>query len=243
MSSGFYENLMTNKYVIQRLDIYAKLLLKSHVADKHGKIKVLDIGGYTGDFYEYLKNTYPDLYSKLEYTIFDFDEDALKIAKARGITTKKVNLHIEDISKYMEEPFDVIICTELLEHVLDPRKILNSIKENMTAKSICIISLPNENTFFHRIYSLIGLGVDACAFVPAGNHKHFHLPTIKQSREFVLDFLKIKKEIYYINMSGIGSHFGFFAKLLQLLPDSVWQKIADAFPGLFARGTVWLLTK
>jgi len=243
MTTGFYNNLMTDKYVLQRLDIYANLLNNHPILKTDKKVKVVDIGGYMGDFYEYLKSMYPDLYNKLDYTILDFDDDALKTAYSRGINVTKVNLHFDDISKVLPVSYDIVICTEVLEHVLDPRKILKAVKENMSSQSLCIISLPNENTIFHRIYSLIGLGPDACAFVPYGNHKHFHLPTITQSRNLLTDFLKIEKEDYYINMSGIGSHFGFVSNIFQLFPDSFWNKLAHIFPNFFARGSVWLLSK
>ena len=45
-----------------------------------------------------------------------------------------------------------------------------------------IVSLPNENTIYHRILSLIGVGADTYAFKL---FKHLHMPTSNKVKIFI----------------------------------------------------------
>ncbi len=78
------------------------------------------------------------------------------------------------------DKFDVVICTEVLEHLVDPVKMVANIKGLMNDNGVVLISLPNENSIYHRIMSLSGKGIDMCAFEL---YKHLHMPTISQSRD------------------------------------------------------------
>jgi len=100
--------------------------------------------------------------------------------------------------------------------------------------------LPNENTLFHRVVSLFGLGIDACAFE---DFKHLHLPTIKQSQRFVKKYFNITQKTYYINPGAKGSRAEPLGFIFTLVPDSFWMLLAALAPGLFARGTIFVCTK
>ena len=133
------------------------------------------------------------------------------------------------------------MCTEVLEHLLDPAYYLDCFAGLLKSGGLCIVSLPNENTVFHRLYSVLGYGIDSCAFADYGTHKHLHFPTLSQSRGFLSSRFIIDVEEYYIDPSGKGSRFSFIGKLFTALPDSFWYMLSSCLPSLFARGGVWRL--
>lgn len=223
-----------DKYVRRRFQQYLSLIRD----DIKSEVSILDVGGYMGDLYEFMKIRKIDV-SKVAYSIVDYDDSAMEVAKSRGVDTYKIDFNFQSIEEVIgDKKFDIIICTEVLEHLLDPAKHIGSFSKLLKEGGKCIISLPNENTIFHRLYALFGMGIDHCVFEL---YKHLHFPTIKQSRTFVSKFMKLEKERYYINFGGVGSKMNWAGKLLRLLPDSIWQKIANIFPGLFARGIIFEL--
>lgn len=236
-AENHYGNMFEqDRYVRRRFAQYFRLI-KPEL--KPG-VKILDVGGYMGDLLEYMKKSGIDT-STVEYHIVDYDDSALEVARKRGALTHKIDFNFQDIADVVAgKKFDIIVCTEVLEHLLDPAKHLGAFPGLLEEGGRCIISLPNENTIFHRLYALSGSGIDQCVFEL---YKHLHFPTIKQSRKFVSQKMKIKKEEYYINLGGVGSQASWAGKFLRLLPDKAWQKLADVFPGLFARGVIFKLEK
>ena len=210
-------------------------LLEPKFAEKK-KVAILDIGGNTGDYFAYLINN-GFTKSSLNYNLIDFDPVALKIAHKRGITTYQHDIAVGSINSIVKGKFDIIICTEVLEHLLDPKKLVTQFSGLLRPGGLVLISLPNENGLFHRIYVLIGLGIDQLAFEP---HKHHHFPTISQSRIFLRTYFKILSERYFLMMSGENTRFGFLAGFLHLFPDRGWSFLMEKLPNLFARGTIFL---
>ncbi|HSX10022.1 MAG TPA: class I SAM-dependent methyltransferase [Candidatus Saccharimonadales bacterium] len=74
----------------------------------------------------------------------DFLEKAIKIGKKLH---PKLKLRQGDIYKlpYRDNQFDLVICTEVLEHLEDPEKALKELKR--ITKKYCVISVPNEPLF------------------------------------------------------------------------------------------------
>ena len=137
-------------------------------------------------------------------------------------------------------PCQHALCLETLEHLLDPQDTLESIHNSLSDVGYLVVSLPNENTLFHRIRALSGIS-DAECFSSTG--KHLHLPSLKQSRFFLAEKFEIQKEVYYIAPTACGSRNEWVGKILSLIPDKIHQLLADTFPGLFARGFIFLLKK
>lgn len=132
--------------------------------------------------------------------------------------------------------FNRILCLEVLEHLKYPQSTLASIVHLLRDDGICVISLPNETSLFHRVRSLFGT-VDAECF--SENGKHLHLPSLKQSYSFVSKYLKIQKVEYYAS-SGLGTRTPFLNNILSLLPKRILQGLARMCPSLFSRGFIFV---
>lgn len=216
-----YGDVLRDKYARTRFEIHESLLspfLKDGV-------KILDIGGYTADLLKLLPPS-------VDYYDIDNDEKALQIAKKRGAKAIKLDLENEQIP-FRDQKFDIVIATELLEHLKDPEKLIQQIKCLLKENAVALISLPNECTLYHRLKVLFGRGINGTGFAP---HYHLHFPTIKQNDEFIEEHFKIIKKRYWFHL-GVG---GVTEKFLSKIPDKIWMRLANLYPSLFARGVVYL---
>lgn len=85
-----------------------------------------------------------------------------------------------------DRQFDVVIFADILEHLINPEKVLTFFAQNyMHEKSIAIISLPNVANWLIRIQLILGNfdGVDAGIL----DRTHLHLYTYKTARKLVFD--------------------------------------------------------
>jgi len=91
--------------------------------------KILDIGSGISPVSPDMKNT----------KFADISVDAVKFLKERGF-----NSEMEDITKLKEknESYDVVLCSEVLEHVPDWEKGLKEIKRVLKKDGIAIITIP-----------------------------------------------------------------------------------------------------
>jgi 2-polyprenyl-3-methyl-5-hydroxy-6-metoxy-1,4-benzoquinol methylase len=54
------------------------------------------------------------------------------------------------------EPFDVVLCGDVLEHLKDPPAVLTSLNQNLKPDGIVIVSLPNVANLYVRLHLLMG---------------------------------------------------------------------------------------
>lgn len=141
---------------------------------------ILDVGAGEGFMLEMLRQNH--VAKKLEG--IEYMDEALKLAK-------KLHPHIRlkkgTIYKlpYKANTFDLIICTEVLEHLEDPQKALAELKR--VAKKYILLSVPNEPLFtIQRI--LRGKNV-----FQLGNHpEHIQHWNANTFEKFVAEQLTIK---------------------------------------------------
>ncbi len=210
-----------DKYVRLRFAIY-KSLLTPFLKDR---VKVLDIGCYTGDMLKLLPPS-------VDYYGIDVDGKALEIAETRGAKVIRLDLETGIIS--LDQKFDIIVAAELLEHLKDPERLILQIKQLLKEGGVVLLSLPNECTIYHRLKVLMGKGIDGTGGF--ASHYHLHFPTIKQNDQFIERHFQVIKRRYWIH-TGEGK----IAKVLSKIPDRVWLALAKLRPSLFARGVIYLV--
>lgn len=93
--------------------------------------------------------------------LFGVDISAFILAKARRKLNKEVDLSQADAQNlpFKDRIFKQVICSEVLEHLLDPSASLQEIARILSHQGIAIISVPNE-LWINRIKRvLIRLGI------------------------------------------------------------------------------------
>lgn len=91
----------------------------------------------------------------------EFSEDAIKLGKNLFPTLKFRQGSVYEMP-YKKNSFDLVVCTEVLEHIDDPEKVLKELIR--VSKNYLIVSVPNEPFFmmsnFLRGKNLTRLGND-----------------------------------------------------------------------------------
>jgi ubiquinone/menaquinone biosynthesis C-methylase UbiE len=78
--------------------------------------------------------------------LFGVDISAFILAKARQKLSKKANLFQADAQNlpFKDRVFKQVICSEVLEHLLDPSASLQEIARILKHQGIAVVSVPNE---------------------------------------------------------------------------------------------------
>lgn len=171
----------TNQNPISRffLDNFTKVLIDTIKQFKPESI--LDVGAGEGFVLEKLRQN--KIGKKLEG--IEYMDEAIALGKK---TNPQVKIKKGDIYKlpYKDNSFDLIICTEVLEHLEDPKIALAELKR-VTKKHV-ILSVPNEPLFtiqrFLRGKNILKLG-DHPEHIQHWNSNSF--------RRFVADQLTVKE--------------------------------------------------
>jgi SAM-dependent methyltransferase len=212
------------KEEINRL-IYAKLL-SPYLKES---IKILDVGCSDAKNFKYLSRAN----SPFRYYGIDIDKDNLKKAKINNLYVIKADL--ENSFLPVKEKFDIIIITEVLEHLRSPSALIEQITGLLKEDGKVLISLPNEYNLLTRLRILLNCGLDDNAL--ESRDKHIHFPTLSQSKRFIEKHFKIIK-IKYWSSSG-----GRIELLLKVIPDTFFVSLANLIPSLFCRGVIFLCSK
>jgi 2-polyprenyl-3-methyl-5-hydroxy-6-metoxy-1,4-benzoquinol methylase len=137
--------------------------------------KILDIGCGNGYVLSNLKG---------EKFGLDSDDEALKLCKKRGLKVIKANL---EKPLKLKHKFDTIICLDVLEHLINPENVIQSVYKKLNKGGTFIASVP-----YHGLVKNL-----AIALFDFDNHYHYtdwHVRffTEKMFKELLSDFKKIK---------------------------------------------------
>lgn len=138
--------------------------------------RILDVGCWTGNMGVALKK-------QLNYRVtidgIENDNDALKNLKDRGIYNKIYEIDLNyPIS--LTAQYDIIVLSDVLEHLIDPGKTLREILRHLDPKGRVVISLPNIAFIKYRLLHLLGSWKYRDSGVMDGTHLHFYtLDTMK----------------------------------------------------------------
>jgi 2-polyprenyl-3-methyl-5-hydroxy-6-metoxy-1,4-benzoquinol methylase len=123
--------------------------LSDHVCDDD---RVLDLGFGDGLFLQAFKD-HPD------FTILEGSKSlvmrARSVAQELQSTAKVVHTYFEEYET--TEKYDVIIASHVLEHVEDPKKVLNLCKKWLRNDGEIIVIVPNRESLHRRLGVLMGL--------------------------------------------------------------------------------------
>lgn len=229
-----YGKLLEDPWVEKRIHNTLDLIDLFCKQNNYKDLSVLDFGGYDGNLITLHNHLKLNLIS--DYTIIDGDSSALKKAEQKGYNTKYLDLNtLEKLS--LDKKFDCVIATEVLEHLVNPRLVLSLLIKYLKPNGFLVISLPNENTFIHRLYSFIGIGLDTEAF---NLYKHLHLPTLKQSAIFLGSQTDIVLTKNWFHFGGNGSKISMLSFKPNSIISNLFVFIGNIFPNLLARGRIYI---
>ena len=127
----------------QRLD--ARLFRKLLQDIPGDTLSVLDVGGGSGWLLTLVRAVSSRVQSTHEV---DLDENARSAAEAAGHVFH--SCRIEDFSA--KQKFDLILMLNLIEHVADPRSVLEAMRKLLSPNGLILIKTPNVNTLDCHIF-------------------------------------------------------------------------------------------
>lgn len=140
MSRGSNLDKHTSKNPLVKLLNGRLVTTISEFALKNRPKKILDAGCGEGFIVEKLRSEN----GGIEVIGLDIEKDALKFAQNLNPGIKFIEGSVYELP-FDDDSFDVVILSEVLEHLQSPRKALKEI--NRVTNSYCVVSVPNEPVF------------------------------------------------------------------------------------------------
>ncbi len=137
--------------------------------------KILDIGCASGWFLSNIGKKYPrakchgvDIYDKaIEFGEKKYPKITFKVSDAHKIP-------------YRAGEFDLIICTEVMEHVEDPLTVLKEMRRLLSKNGQAVIELDSGSLLFSVVWYLWRLGQGN-----VWNHSHLHSFNIEKLEKLI----------------------------------------------------------
>jgi len=202
------------------------ILQNINVNEQHAKDKkILDVGCGNGKLlYNLKKRGFQHVYG------CDYSHVSKKMSNAmKGYQT--IDLNRDSLtSLYGKESFDLVCCTEVLEHLFDPERTIIEMIEITKRNGYIFISVPLDINILARIKYLFGQGISAPFSV--GTHIKFFKP------HMILDKLR-QHELEIVKLKYLGLGYGVLDQKIQ----SITGILARTMPSLFSSDMMILLKK
>jgi len=200
-------------------------------------VKVLDLGCGAGVVSEQLVKYGHEVYG------IDVQDEAVRRACLRGLKAK-----VYDINQgipFDNGTFDIVLATDILEHMFEPQFILEEIRRVLKNDGYAIVILPLHFDIIQRLKILLGRGIILYEHLQYStnyrpwNYVHIKFFTLNEVYEFItLCGFAVEKQIFRPIV------FKFRIKLLMFLFRVISNKYITKFiPRLFASGINMRLVK
>lgn len=131
---------------------------------------ILDVGCASGWFLSQLSKKFP----AAKCSGIDIYDDAIKYGRKKY---PKFSFYTADAHKlpFKAATFDLVVCTEVLEHVEDPMGVVLEIKRVLKENGQAIIELDSGSILFSTVWFIWGLTRGS-----VWNHAHLHSFNVKK---------------------------------------------------------------
>lgn len=137
----YQKGVATNR--LQRLWHIGKLSAVISLTNNLNPKSILDVGSASGWFLSEIKKRFKDA----SCTGVDVYEPAIELARK---LYPKITFQVCDAHTlpFPAKSFDLVVCTEVLEHVVDPEKVVSEIKRVLKPSGRAIVEMDSGNVLF-----------------------------------------------------------------------------------------------
>lgn len=168
---------------------------------------------------------------KRRYELDDWVIDELLKSRQTGFPGKQVDIAADDIIKYRKSAkrlFDVVICTEVLEHVDDLPGTLTSLCSLVNEKGYLILSFPN---YYRNTAALIKKHQDKKTGTPSWSPWEIH----RKGRENLINWITVKKiinklDFTIVNQKAANYLLAWIPHLAKRFKREKTHNLGDSYP-------------
>lgn len=148
VTPDYYQNGVS-KNLLQRIWHTRKLKTTLELIDNGGvKPKnILDVGCASGWMLSKISEKYP----KAQCVGIDVYKKAIEYGQKLYKNLRLISVDAHKLP-FKDKFFDLVICTELLEHVENPQKVLSEIKRVLAPNGIAIVEMDSGNFLFQIVW-------------------------------------------------------------------------------------------
>lgn len=148
----FYNNLWLNQWqrVVEfgpgtqaRYRLIAEIIRKYELSGS-----LLDVGCGLGQLLSKIRKDFPDRFSK--FCGMDFSEEAIKAISNKGVADDLFIGDIRNQNTFKGKSFDVVICSEVLEHIADYKKATANLSQLVRPQGHLVITVPYSAKYWTR---------------------------------------------------------------------------------------------
>ena len=165
----------------------------------------------------------------------DFIAGALEQARRKGVDARYCNVETDKLPIKKSESFDIIIMSEIIEHLVDPLAILKKVEKFLKKDGKIIISTPNIAYFQYRIELLLGKLPDFCEF----RAKHPERPYNFQHKTFFTYKVLVETlRLANLKIEQLDSHGSYKNDV-----ERYFDPLEKVFPGMFVKNLIAIATR
>lgn len=166
-----------NRSILEKYDTLNYKVLDVVAETSFTNCSILDVGCWTGNLGSALKK-------RLGYQVtidgIENNSNAVKSVKDRGIYNKIYEIDLNNPLLSLNMQYDIIVFSDVLEHLVDPEKTLQEILNYLRPKGWVIVSLPNVAFIKYRLLHFLGNWDYKNSGIMDRTHLHFYtLGTMK----------------------------------------------------------------
>lgn len=236
----FHKKSVISKKIINENNFtYLNLIqiINRHLNDsKNQRCSILDLGCGVGTISFYLANKGHEVMG------LDISEKAIgvckKTSKLLNLDNKTKFIRADFQSRKIFKKFDLIICSEILEHLEDDKLALKKIKKLMNKSGLLIISVPSSNAPLYKI------GYAKSFDKRVGHLRRYSVEQIKRlvSKEN-FEIIEIKRTEGLFRNFLFLSHFGILIKFIRGFFVHIFTLIDNLTIKLFGESQIFIVAK
>ena len=207
----------------------------NHILKKVDAKKICDIGCGNGVFTVAIKDKI-----KCQLIGVDSSEYALHQAKSNGFDeTIKVNDLSSDILPIESNSQDLVICKDVLEHLINPVFLIEEISRILKNEGLALLHVPNHFPIWGRLKFLFTNNIDTFSYFP--NSERFDFPHIRFfTTKSISNLIKSTDLVFEENLSY---YFVQPRVVHRLMPLSFKKLLSKISTNNFSEGITYLTSK
>jgi SAM-dependent methyltransferase len=143
----------------------------------------------------------------------DYATSGLRVGKQFGVQGVSANLNAPALLPFPDRTFDLVVCKDTLEHLLEPLPVLKEAARVLSDEGAIVISVPNHFYWPMRLRLLLGKGIiwrgllsDHGAAYREWDYMHIRFFTYKGFRQF-LEAAGLRPERFYWDFGNLAHYY------------------------------------